>query len=157
MKFTTIASLFVLVGLVSCGQSQENSAETAIKGEDQEKGTLVFTCTPPVGVSGNTATVNGVLKIEKQPSQVYLAKGSLDILIIDSAAKILDKKVISVSGIYDRIPASLGSPVKEEYLNLGTTDVKIPFNMVASFYAPNYDIEYKGASYRTACTLKVSL
>ncbi|MEI8027836.1 MAG: hypothetical protein WCI18_15915 [Pseudomonadota bacterium] len=158
MKFSMLVSLAVLAGLVSCGRTQENSAEAEKKAADQEKGTLALTCTPPVGLAGNAASVTGVLTLEMQPSHVYLAKGNLDVLIGGSTAKkVLDKKGIAVAGIYDRISTSPDRPAVEEYLNLGAVDVKIPLNIIANFKAPLYDVEYNGVSYLTECTYKVSL
>ncbi len=158
MKVTMIASLSVVVGLVSWSQAQENDAEAAIKGANQEKGTLALTCASPVGLAGYAATVSGVLSLEMQPSHVYLAKGNLDVSIGGpTAAKILDKKGIAVRGIYDIIPSSPGRPEIEEYLNLGAVDVKIPLSIAANFKVPFYDVEYNGVSYLTECTYKVSL
>ena len=159
MKFGQIlVSASAVVMLVSCGQVQQKSVEADSKNISQPKGTLKLTCTPPAGLAGNAATVSGILKLEKHPSNVYLAKGNLDIFIGGStSAKILDKKAVPVSGIYDRILSSTDGAEIDAYLNIGATDLRIPISISANFKATRFDVEYKGVSYLTQCTHEITL
>lgn len=151
-----VVSLSVFVVLVSCSRLQEESQEAARR--NAEKNTLTLTCIPPEGMAGNAAIVKGVLKLEKQPTDQYLATGKVDILIGGlGPAKVLDKKGVEVGGVYDRIPGAQNRQALEEHLNLRAVDENHPISILINFKSPLFVVEYKGKSYQTHCKHKVSL